>query len=43
MQAFSSCGRWGSSVVVVHGLFIVVTSLVVEHRLQGVWASGTQA
>ena len=29
----------GCSLVVVHGLHIVVASLVVEHRLQGVRAS----
>ena len=29
----------GYSLVVVHGLLIVVASLVAEHRLQAVWAS----
>ena len=33
----------GSSLVVVHGLLIVVTSPVVEQRLQGVWALGIVA
>ena len=32
-QAFSSCGRWGLLFVAVHGLLIVVASLVAEHRL----------
>ena len=31
--AFSSCGKWGLLFVVVHGLLIVVVSLVVEHGL----------
>ena len=30
---FSSCGERGLLFVVVHGLLIVVASLVVEHRL----------
>ena len=30
---FSSCGEWGLLFVAVHGLLIVVASLVVEHRL----------
>ena len=29
----------GSSLVLVHRLLVVVTSLVEEHRLEGVWAS----
>ena len=33
MQAFSSCGEQGLLVVAVHGLLVVVASLVVEHRL----------
>ena len=31
--AFSSCGEWGLLFVAVHGLLIVVASLVAEHRL----------
>ena len=31
--AFSSCGEWGLLFVVVHGLLIVVASLVIEHGL----------
>ena len=31
--AFSSCDKWGSSLVAVCGLFIVVASVVAEHRL----------
>ena len=31
--AFSSCGEWGLLLVALHGLFIVVASLVVEHGL----------
>ena len=31
--AFSSCGKWGYSRVAMHGLLIVVASLVSEHRL----------
>ena len=33
VQAFSSCGERGLLFVAVHGLLIVVTSLVAEHRL----------
>ena len=33
VRAFSSCGERGLLFVVVHGLLIVVASLVVEHRL----------
>ena len=33
VRAFSSCGEWGLLFVVVHGLLIVVASLVVEHSL----------
>ena len=32
-RAFSSCGEWGPLFIVVHGLLIVVASLVAEHRL----------
>ena len=32
-QAFSSCGERGLLFVAVHGLLIVVASLVVEHRV----------
>ena len=32
--AFSSCGERGLLFVAVHGLLIVVASLVAEHRLQ---------
>ena len=32
-RAFSSCGEQGLLFVAVHGLLIVVASLVVEHRL----------
>ena len=31
--AFSSCSEWGLLFVVVHGLLIVVASLVAEHGL----------
>ena len=30
-RAFSSCGEWGLLFVAVHGLLIVVASLVAEH------------
>ena len=33
VRAFSSCGKWGLPLVVVHGLLIAVASLVVEHGL----------
>ena len=33
VRAFSSCGKWGLLFVVVHGLLIVVASLVVEHAV----------
>ena len=33
VQAFSSCGEQGLLFVAVHGLLIVVASLVAEHRL----------
>ena len=33
-RAFTSCGEWGPLFIVARGLFIVVTSLVAEHRLQ---------
>ena len=32
--AFSSCSKWGLLLVAVHGLLIVVASLVAEHGLQ---------
>ena len=32
-QAFSRCGERGLHFIAVHGLLIVVASLVVEHRL----------
>ena len=32
-RAFSSCGEWGLVFVAVHGLLIVVASLVAEHGL----------
>ena len=32
-QAFSSCGKQGLLFVAVHGLLIVVASLVAEHGL----------
>ena len=32
-RAFSGFGKWGLLFVVVHGLLIVVASLVVEHGL----------
>ena len=38
-RAFSSCGEWGLLFVAVHGLLIVVASLVVEHGLLSVQAS----
>ena len=31
--AFSSCGEWGLLFIALHGLLIVVASLVVEHGL----------
>ena len=31
--AFSSCGEWGLVFVAVHGLLLVVASLVAEHGL----------
>ena len=33
VQSFSSCGERGLLFIVVHGLLIVVTSLVAEHGL----------
>ena len=33
VQAFSSCSEWGLLFVAVHGLLIVVVSLVVEQGL----------
>ena len=32
-RAFSSCGEWGLLFLAVHGLLIVVASLVAEHGL----------
>ena len=37
MQAFSSCGEQGLLFVVVHGILIVVASMVAECRLKGEW------
>ena len=47
-RAFSSCSKWGLLFVVVHGLLIVVSSLVAEHglyacRLQKLWHMGLVA
>ena len=42
-RLFSSCGEGGYSLVTMPGLLIVVASLVVEHRLQGVQASAAEA
>ena len=39
MRAFSGCGVWGYSLVVMHGLLMTVASLVAERRLQSAWAS----
>ena len=39
MQAFSSCGEQELLFVVVHGILVVVASMVAEHRLKGAWAS----
>ena len=36
---FSSCSKWGCSLVVVQGLLIAMASLVALHKLQGVGAS----
>ena len=33
-KSFSSCGKWGLLFITVHGPLPIVTSLVVEHRLQ---------
>ena len=45
MRAFSSCGKQGLLFVAVHGILIVVASLVAEHRLQAsvVVAHGLQS
>ena len=44
MQAFSSCGERGLLVIAVHGLLIVVASLVAEHGLYlGMRASAVAA
>ena len=37
--AFSGCGEWGLLFVAVHGLLIVVASLVEEHQALGWQAS----
>ena len=41
-RAFSSCAEWGSSLVEVHGLLIVVASLVAEHGLWAHWLQKQQ-
>ena len=33
-RAFSSCGKWGSPFIAVHGPLTIVASLLAEHRLQ---------
>ena len=33
-RAFSCCGKWGPLFIAVHRPLTIVTSLVVEHRLQ---------
>ena len=33
-RAFSSCGKWGSLFIAVHGPLTIAASLVAEHRLQ---------
>ena len=33
-RAFSSCGKWGPSFIVVRGPLTIAASLVAEHRLQ---------
>ena len=33
-RAFSSCGKWGPLIIMVHGPLIIMASLVAEHRLQ---------
>ena len=38
-QAFSSCGKQWLLFVAVHGIFMVVASLVAGHRLQDAGAS----
>ena len=37
MWAFSSCGEWELVFVAVHGLLILVASLVAEHGLEVQW------
>ena len=39
LQAFSSCSEWELLSIVVLKLLVVVTSLIAEHGLLGVWAS----
>ena len=43
MLAFSSCGKWGYSLVAVHRLLIAVAFLVEKHGLLGTWASVVSA
>ena len=33
MLAFSGCGEWGLSLIVVHGLLSTVAFLIVKHEL----------
>ena len=33
-RAFSSCGKWGSLFIAVHGPLTIAASIVAEHRLQ---------
>ena len=42
-KLFSSCNKWVYSLVVVHGLLMVVASLISEHRLWGRQASVAMA
>ena len=37
--AFSSCNEWGLLFIVLHGLLIMVASLVGEHRLSSIQVS----
>ena len=34
VRAFSSCGKWGTFFIAVHGPLSIAASLVAEHRLQ---------
>ena len=36
------CWAWGFPFIAVYGLLIEVVSLVMEHRLKGIWASVVQ-